>query len=254
MRTRRKLEDVLAALRQVRDDPTSEASLRELRGALADRRSHAVAKAAALIGELEVADLVSEMLAAFDRFMAVPGADPGCAAKTGIAEALGRLGYDDPKIFLRGVRHVQWEPVYGGHVDTAAGLRGACGRGLVRMGYRDALTELAHLLADPQAPVRAAAARALADRGLDDATPLLRLRVLAGEREPSVLSECFAALLGLSPAKSLPFVSGFLDAADAEMAEAAALALGGARLPEALPILRSWAERTLAETFGPEPA
>jgi HEAT repeat protein len=184
---------------------------------------------------------------AFERFMADPGADPGCGAKKAIAESLGKIAHDEPDVFLRGIRHVQWEPVHGGRVDTAAELRGACGRGLVRIGYRDTLTELAHLLADPETAVRAAAARALGDRGLDDAIPLLRLRVLAGEREGAVLSECFVAMLSLAPANSVTFVSTLLDRPDRDAAEAAALALSASRAAEAFPILRSWAERCVAD-------
>jgi HEAT repeat protein len=245
MPSRRKLEDVLAGLRRVHADPRSEASLAELRAALADRHCHAVARAAALAAELELHAFVPELVEAFDRFMAAPDTDPGCAAKKAIAESLGKIGHEEPDVFLRGIRHVQMEPVRGGRIDTAAELRAACGRGLVRIGYRDTLTELAHLLADPEASARSAAARALGDRGLEDAIPLLRLRVLAGEREASVLSECFAAMLALSPARSVPFVSGLLDRPDGEAAEAAALALGGSRLAEAFDILRSWAERTV---------
>jgi HEAT repeat protein len=245
--SRRKLEEVLAALRRVHEDPRSEASLAELRKSLADRRAHAVARAADLVAEFELHAFVPELLEAFDRFMAEPAADPGCPAKKAIAESLGKIGHDDPDVFLRGIRHVQWEPVYGGRVDTATELRGACGRGLVRIGYRDALTELAQLLADPESGVRAAAARALADRGLDDAIPLLRLRVLVGEKEAPVLSECFGAMMALASTKSVAFLSGLLDAPDGERAEAAALALGGSRVAEAFPILRSWAERCVSD-------
>jgi HEAT repeat protein len=60
-----------------------------------------------------------------------------------------------------------------------------------------------------------------------------------------VLSECLLALLAVAPAASLDFVAGFLDRRPPETAEAAALALGGSRLPAALPLLCAWWERVL---------
>lgn len=236
---RRKLEDVFAALGEVRKDPTSEASLRELRQALQGPSCHAAAKAARIAGECDVGTVVPEMLVAFDRFFTE--ADTGCSAKAAIAEALYRLGHDDAAPFLRGIRHVQMEPVFGGRVDTAVDLRGACALGLARMGYRDALLELADLLADPETPVRISAARAIAYRGGEDGAPLLRLKALAGDKEPAVVSECLGALLRVSR-QSVGFVAGFLRGRGPEQAEAAALALGESRLPAAFEVLRDWSQ------------
>ena len=236
---RRKLEDVFAALREVRKDPTSESSLRELRRALQGPSSHGVAKAARIAGECEIAAVVPEMLVGFDRFFTET--DPGCSAKAAIAEALYRLGHEDAAPFLRGIRHVQMEPVFGGQVDTAVDLRGACALGLARMGYRDALLELADLLADPEPPVRISAARAIAYRGGEDGAPLLRLKALSGDKEPAVVSECLGALLRVS-SPSVSFVVGFLRGRGPEVAEAAALALGESRLPVAFEALRDWSQ------------
>jgi len=240
-----KLEDVLAALRAARADPTSDSSLAEIRKGLGSKHNLAVAKAAAIVGEHELSGFTADLIAAFDRLMADPGSDKGCAAKAAIAEALYRLGHDDPAVFLRGIRHVQMEPVFGGRVDTAIDLRGACALGLVRMGYRHALVELADLLADREAPARISAARAIAYRGGEDGAPLLRLRALVGDPEPQVVAECLTALLRIAPRQSLAFVTSFLEAKDEALAEGAALALGGARLPEAFPLLREWAERAI---------
>jgi HEAT repeat protein len=57
-----------------------------------------------------------------------------------------------------------------------------------------------------------------------------------------VLSECFRSFLSLEPpAEAATFVSRFLDASDETIAEAAALALGESRHPQALEVLkRSW--------------
>lgn len=242
MAARRKLEDVLAALRRARADPGSPEAQREIRSALAGDSGHAAAKAAAVIGELALAGYASELVAAFDRFMSGTGSDPGCEAKRAIVDSLAALGHDDPDVFLRGGRHVQMEPVYGGRVDTAPGLRGACAMALVAMGYRDALVELADLLADREAPARVSAARAIAHRGGGDGVPLLRLRALVGDPEAEVLGECFRALLSLRPAASVPFVGRFLDSPRPDVAEAAALALGESRQESALAALRPWAE------------
>jgi HEAT repeat protein len=235
---RRKLEDVFAALAEVRKDPASATSLGELRQALNGKSPHAAAKAARIAGECEVATVVPEMLTAYERLFEEP--DPGCTAKAAIAEALYRMGHEDASPFLRGIRHVQMEPVFGGRVDTAADLRGACALGLARMGYRDALLELAQLLADPVPAVRVSAARAIAYRGGEDGSPLLRLKALVGDEEPEVVSECLSALLLIAPS-SVGFVAGFLRARGPEAAESAALALGASRLPAAFEPLRDWA-------------
>jgi HEAT repeat protein len=238
----RSLEDVLAALGRVRESPQAPESLEALRAALRGPSSHAAAKAARIVGEADVRGLEAELREAFERFLERPEKDPGCQAKTAAAEALMRLEHDDPAVFLQGIRHVQMEPVYGGRVDTAVPLRGSCGLALAAMGYHDALIELADLLADPEPPARAAAARAVAHRGGEDGVPLLRLRAAMGEKDPDVLGECFSSLLKLAPRTSLPFVARVLQGPDAAAAEAAALALGASRRPEAFALLRDCLE------------
>jgi HEAT repeat protein len=245
----RVLEHTLAGLARVRQDPLAETSLAELRRVLAGKSSHAVARAAQIAGEFEISQLTPELLAAFERFMtAAEKADPTCAAKTAIAEALYRIGADAGAVFLRGVCHVQMEPVWGGKADTAGGLRAACAFGLVRMHHEDAMLALADLLADAEAPVRADAARALAYSEDARGVPLLRLKVRSGDDSPEVLLECMLALLKLGPATALPLVAAFLDRPDAATREAAALALGQSRLPQAFDVLREKWERT------PEPS
>jgi HEAT repeat protein len=243
MPPRRKLEEALAALDVVKAAPHAPESLAVLRAALAERSSLAVAKAARLAGEHEIASLSGDLASAFERlFPEGAEADPGCAAKAAIAEALYRIGDDAAVVFLRGIRLVQMEPVFGKKVDTAVDLRGACAFGLVRMGYRDALVELGDLLGDAEAPVRISAARAIAYRGGQDGVPLLRLRVLAGD-EPEVMGETLSALLRLAGPGAVPFAVRFLDHRDDQVAEAAALALGASRLEEAFADLRGWVER-----------
>jgi HEAT repeat protein len=57
------------------------------------------------------------------------------------------------------------------------------------------------------------------------------------------LGECFAGLLRVEPAKSLAFVAAFLVGEQEAVAEAAALALGDARLESAFAVLRGAFER-----------
>jgi len=243
---RRSTEEALAALAEVRGRPVDSSSVEELRRELGNRSSHVVAKAAAAIAALEVEELKPDLVAAFERMMHTPEkTDPGCAAKTAIVSALDRLDHDDPDLFLRGIRHVQMEPVWGRQIDAAAELRAVCAIAIARMGYADALTELADCLADPEPPVRSAAARAVAVHGHPHGLPLLRLRALIPEADPEVLSDCLTALLDLDEdERTLRFVAGFLDAPRPEAQEAAALALGESRAAQAFDLLRSWWEHT----------
>jgi hypothetical protein len=243
----RKLEELLATLTQIQNEPASDAGLAVLQQVLRTKYSVAVAQAAQLVGQSELQSLMPELVAAFDRFFVkAEESDPGCRAKQAIAETLYRLNYSDETLFLKGIRHVQQEPVWGGRVDTAPRLRGTCALGLVRMNYPQVMSELADLLADPEAEARIGAARAIAYNQTDQGVPLLRLRVKMGDTSP-VLSECLIALLHLAPEPSLPLVKEFLYARkppgieiDLDKVEAAALALSESRLPEALPILKEW--------------
>jgi HEAT repeat protein len=237
---KRSLEETLQALRRVREEPESEASRAELRRVLASEGSHAVARAASLVAELELEALVPELVAAFPRFFDdLPKADPGCSAKTAIVETLRRLGQGEEELYRRAARHVQMEPVFGGRVDTAVDLRGAAALALADTGGRDVLGLLAELLADPEPPVRISAARAVAGHGSPSGAPLLRLKALVPDPEPRVVSECLLALLRLDAKGERAFVEAFLEKRD-ELAEAAALALGESRLPEAFLALREW--------------
>jgi HEAT repeat protein len=240
----RTLEAALVALKQA--DAADEVGCRlQLAESLLRDPARAAAKAAEIARARSLEPLVPDLLRAFDRFMARPQkSDPGCVAKTAIVEALARLGHDDPSVFLRGIRHVQKEPVYGGQVDTAVDLRGASAFGLVALGHPAVLYELADLLADAEAPARISAAQALAALGSDEAVPLLRLRALIGDAEPRVLTECLLAILKLQPASGLAFVLRQLDSEDEARALAAAVALGESRLPEACGPLVDWVGRS----------
>lgn len=242
------LEDQLAALHaQLDADLYGESARAALQAALDAKQSVLVAAAASAIARGELAGFAPQLCAAFERFIdnAVKR-DPGCRAKTAVAHALYRTEAAATPVFLRGIRLVQLEPVWGGTQDTAIELRGTCGLGLVRSGYPDALVELAELLADPEPMARAAAAQAIAySERSDIGVPLLRLKALAGDADQRVTSACFSALLALAPERSLPFVAAFVQRSEPELREAAALALGESRLPQALVVLQELAARAV---------
>lgn len=252
---RRKLEETLAALAEARKDPGTPQAQSLIEDAIRRGPSHAAAKAADLVCDFAMESLVPLLETHFARFLENPvKRDPGCVAKTAFANALVRLELDSESLFLAGVRHRQPEPVWGGNVDTAVDLRGTCALGLAHTTHPDVMQELALLLADPEAPVRASAARALSSSGRREAIPILLLRARLPDRDPEeteqLRSECLQALLELDFEETLSFVEDFLRAPEDANWRAAAFALGRARQPSALPVLRSFYERSL----GGEPA
>lgn len=235
------LEDRLAELDALRAEPKAEATAKVLGHALGLKSNFIVARAAELVGEFELRDLCDAMVSAFDRLIDLEHeADKGCRAKTALAEALQRLNAGEDRVFLRGARHVQMEPVWGGRVDTAGGLRSASAIGLVRMNHPQSLLVLADLLADPLPPVRCDAARTLAYRGAADGVPLLRMRVRVGDEEPNVLTECMLAMLRLDAGASLELVDEIFQGPDPLLSESAALAVGQSRVPQGFDLLRQW--------------
>lgn len=250
----KRLEERLAELTGLRDDPTSDQTMSDLHKALLDKDSYIVTRAAEIAGEFYLEQLEAGLVRAFDRFMVNPAkTDPGCSAKTAVAESLYRLEAYQEDLYLRGISYVQMEPVWGGHVDTAAKLRGICALGLVRMNYNNVMIPLAHLLADPEADARIAAARAIGYARLSEGIPLLRFKVLSGDTHPQVMCDCFGALIKLAQDASLSFVAGFMKHEDVAIVEAAALAMGESQLPQAFPFLETaWEDtfdRELRKTF-----
>lgn len=236
------LDATLERLVEIRDDPSAPGALDALREILASPLSHAVARAAEIVGSGQLRDFEPDLVEAYDRFGNDPvRRDPGCRAKTALVDALQFLDASEPDLYLRAVRTTQLEPVYGGRQDTAAELRGAAGRGLVRMNHPDAMLVLAELLADPESNTRIAAVRALAAWGHAAGLPLLRLKALAGDEDPTVVGDSLLAMLEISSEDSLDFVERFLDG---PLAELALFALGESRAAGALPLLRSYWERS----------
>jgi hypothetical protein len=250
---RETVDEKVARLNALRVDPGTPAARELLAQALAAAQGALVAAAANIVAAAELDGFERALSGAFERMLERGAkADPGCHAKTAAARALYRTGAAATGEFLRGVRCVQREPVWGGTQDTAVELRGVCALGLVRGGYPDAIVELAELLADPEPMARVAAAQAIAySERADLGVPLLRLKARLGDTDPRVTSACLGALLGLAPERSLEFVAGFAAAqAPAEQREAAWLALGESRLPAALPVLQQAAEEALGDERG----
>jgi hypothetical protein len=183
--TGKRLEAKLDALREATRDPFAPGAYRQLRAAFESRQNLLVATAADIVAEFELDGFSDALVSAFERFVEQPvKRDPGCRAKTATARALYRTEVPAIETFLRGIRLVQREPVWGGSVDTAVELRAACALGLVRSGYPGAMIELSELLADPEPMARVGAVQALVySERAEVAVPILRFKALINEPE-----------------------------------------------------------------------
>jgi HEAT repeat protein len=239
----RRIEEQLEALGRLRGVSSAEAAP-ALRKALADRVNLVAAKAANIAAELPAPELLPDLLHAFDRLFEDPvKRDPQCWGKNAIARALKELGHRESPAFLRGALHIQLEPVWGRHEDTAGPLRGICLLALPAcpdLAREQVLRHMVNALTESSATVRADAARALAEMQGDDCALLLRLKARSGDAEPAVTGQVLESLIALERRAALPFVRQFLAACD-QVAEEAALALGGSRQSDAVDVLlESW--------------
>ncbi len=234
----------LAALDALRQAPESERAA-ALRKALGQRNNFLAAKAADLVRELALAELLPDLLKAFDRFLESPEkTDPQCWAKNAIARALAALEYQEPDVFLRGMKHIQLEPVWGGTSDTAGTLRAICVLALVQcreLREPELLKHLVDMLADKDKSVRAEVVRAIEQVGSTAAALLLRERAILGNDEPEVLGACYGGVLRLEGTSAIPWISRFLEPGDDAAAEAA-LAIAATHSPEGFEALRSYLE------------
>lgn len=248
MAKRGSLEDRLAAVRGWRDRPESAELIDDLRKALKDKSNFIVAAAAEIVGDRLIAELAPDLEAAFNRFLVDPvKTDKLCRAKLAAVEALEKLEHPGDDVFLKAARHVQMEPAWGREEDTAPPLRAAGLAGLTRVNPPGLSTILVDALTDPEREVRIAAALALGAVGSEGAALVLRLKCRLGDNEPEVLSECLHGLLIASSKEHMRFVVGFLDPDSPTGCEAAVLALGKSRLPEALePLRQCWDRARLA--------
>jgi len=240
----RSFEQKLARLDEISNAPVSPEAMDALRDTIRGTSSLLAARAAEIAGHKSLEDLIPDLVVAFDRFMVEQ--DKQCAAKIAIVDALNKLQYEGRDLLLRGIRHVQMEPVWGGQADTAAPLRAECALALARMGTPEALFELATMLFDKQKPARLAAPNAIAYLAGDASELVLRVKVMAGDEEAEVIGECFTRLMEIAPERSADFVAGYLDSEDPAVAEHAALALGQSRTVAAFEILRQHWEDALS--------
>jgi HEAT repeats len=240
MSGKRNFDQQLATLDRLRERPP-EKCIEPLRKALTHRNNFIVAKAAVLARGFQLTQLTPELLSAFDRFFENPvKTDPQCWAKDALIRALAAFEHQDAEVFLRGMHHIQLEPVWGGSSDSAGSLRANCALALVQcrsLSENDLLGHLIELLADQEKPVRAEAIRAIEQVGSPSATLLLRLRAVLGSDEPEVLGACYGAILRIEGVKAIPWISRFLASGDDAAAEAA-LAIAGTRSLKGFAILR----------------
>lgn len=250
----RQIEAEIERLNLLRDADCA-AAIAALRKALSDRVNLMAAKAAKMAAELRLAGLIPDLLTAFDRLFEKPiERDPQCWGKNAIAKALVTLGHENSAPFLRGIHHVQMEPVWGGEADTAATLRGTCALALPAccdISRGEILRHLVDSLGDRALPVRSDAVRAIAQMQGDEAILLLRLKARQGDKESEVIGLAFDYLLQLESDRALPFVKDFLDPKLGPAAEEAALALGSSRLEGAVGVLEQAYARQRDPDFRP---
>lgn len=231
----RSIAETMARLASLRDQPATDATIEELRKALTHRSNFIVAKAADVIASLHLTSTLSDALTASFK-QRLGRDDKGCAATTAIVKALAAVEAGDEETYLAGAKHVQMEASWGPPVDVAVELRCESVAALVRMNSRRMWEPLVRLLADKDPQARSTAARALGATGQDAARWLLQFKILAGDREPSVLADCFSAICLLT--RSIEVVEPFLHDEDEAICEAAAIALGESRLPAAFEALK----------------
>jgi HEAT repeat protein len=228
------------------------AALQAVRKALRDRVNLVAAKAAKVAAELQLRELLPDLLAAFDRLFENPAErDPQCWGKNAVAKALVDLDFRESAPYLRGARHIQMEPVWGGQQDTAQTLRGTCLLALPAchdIERDDVLRALVDALTEPDAPVRADAVAALGQMEGTEAALVLRLKARVGDEDPQVTGQALEALLRIERDAAIPFAAAFLNAGN-EVAEEAALALGSSRLPQALDVLKDAWQHTRSAQF-----
>ena len=231
---RANLEDRIEQVRELGRKPVTDQTMASLRKAFGDRSNLVVAQAAKVVGELQLRDLIPDLLRAFDRMLQKGSAtDPKCWAKKAIVDALTKMDHDQSDVFVRGLRHIQMEPVWGGQEDSALSLRGSCALALLQCGDLSRHAKFRYLvdaIADPAEPVRVDAVRAIAQMEGDDGALLLRLKARVGDPNFRVTGQVLESIINVEGEQGIAFVRGFLESEHDEVCEEAALALGASRL------------------------
>ncbi len=250
--THRGFDEQMAALDALKGRELDAESIALIKKSLANRSNYLVAKAARLVEDAALIDLVPDLIVAYDRFFAnAEKTDPQCWAKNALSRALSKLECRDKNVFLRGLRHHQMEPVWGGTSDSAGTLRANCAHALIGCDGLDSQSLLVLLLGplvDKDKSVRVEAVRALAQLG-ELAVPVLRLRALIPGEDAEVLGQCFSALIAVERDDAIPFVAGFLEAGDDGAGEAA-FALAETHSAEALAALMKCQQGKTEPSFG----
>ena len=240
MTANRKFDEQIAALDALRQLPPAD-SVDPLRKALSNRNNFIVAKASDLIREFHAEELTPELLRAFDRFFEnAEKTDPQCWAKNALSRTLAAFEHQDPETFLRGMRHIQMEPVWGGRSDTAGTLRSTCALALVQcrtLTEAELLAHLVDLFADKDKTVRREVLKAVTQISSPSAALLLRARAVLANDEPEVLGACYSGVLSIDGISAIPWVSQFMASAD-DAAGEAALAISATNSAEAFECLK----------------
>jgi hypothetical protein len=241
MPAKRTFDAELATLEALRD-AAPEAAEPELAKALAHRKNLIVSKAAALALHHHLTGLTPNLAAAFTRFVENSAkSDPQCWAKNALAKTLAAFEYQEPELFLVGVRHIQLEPGWGGSTDTAGTLRSTCALALVQcreLNSHRLLIHLIPLLADRELPVRINVVRAIEQVGTDSAMLLLRLLAELPSDAPELCGACFSGVLALEGPSAIGWAGRFLSREDDSAAEAV-MAIAQTHTLEAFQLLRS---------------
>jgi len=238
----RGFDEQMAALDALKGRELDADAVALIKKSLANRSNFIVSKAARLAQDNALADLLPDLLAAYNRFFTnAEKTDPQCWAKNALSRALAKLGCHDKDVFLRGLHHHQLEPTWGGRSDSAGTLRANCAHALVAcegLDNQQVMILLLDALVDEDKSVRLETVRAMAQLDVV-AVPVLRLRAMIKSRppeEPEVLGQCFSALLAIERDAAIPFVAEFLEAGDDSAGEAA-FALAETRSSAALAAL-----------------
>jgi hypothetical protein len=94
------IEDRLAELASLNKSPDTPDTRKQLQKHLASKINLVTAKAAEIITRIEDHELVTDLIAAFHRFMLDPAkTDKGCAAKTAVVKALLAAECDDEQLY-----------------------------------------------------------------------------------------------------------------------------------------------------------
>ncbi len=243
-------EKKLKELSAFENGPVTPEHLKSLKKAVEGADNIVAAKAARIVGKLEITELAGPLADAFYRFLKDPvKKDKGCIAKEAIAEALDAVGYDDGDLFSFGAKYVQLEPSYIRPTDAAAALRGRCAFAMARLGHPDLFPRLADLLADSEIQPRAAAVELLKQCPDERAELLLRLKIRLGDEDEKIHADCFSALMAVSPVRSMELMREFLENESGATAENAAYALGESKRTDAFEILKRCRENNINPAF-----